>query len=93
MRVMLRSSPGRAWSPWQSVASATMALVGSAAAQPIPPNERRPDLHVVVRDYTHAAFQSHAYYPAWSDNSNSTGDNPDGKLHQFDLFTAKVVIG
>ena len=43
-------------------------------------------------DYTHAAFQSHAFYPAWSDNSNSTGDNPDGTLHQLDLYTAKVVI-
>jgi len=44
-------------------------------------------------DYTHAAFQSGLFYPAWSDNSNSTGDNPDGKLHQLDLFTAKVKIG
>ena len=43
-------------------------------------------------DYTHAAFQSHLFYPAWSDNSNSTGQNPDGALHQLDLFTAKVVI-
>jgi hypothetical protein len=43
-------------------------------------------------DYTHAAFQSHVFYPAWSDNSNSTGDNPDGTLHQFDLYTAKVTI-
>jgi hypothetical protein len=43
-------------------------------------------------DYTHAAFQSHLFYPAWSDNSNSTGQNPDGTLHQLDLFTAKVVI-
>jgi BNR/Asp-box repeat protein len=43
-------------------------------------------------DYTHAAFQSHLFYPAWSDNSNSTGDNPDGTLHQLDLFTARVVI-
>src|SRR6266581_1925984 len=43
-------------------------------------------------DYTHAAFQSHRFYPAWSDNSNSTGQNPDGALHQLDLFTAKVVI-
>ena len=43
-------------------------------------------------DYTEAAFQSGAFYPAWSDNSNSTGDNPDGRLHQLDLFTAKVVI-
>jgi hypothetical protein len=43
-------------------------------------------------DYTHAAFQSHLFYPAWSDNSNSTSQNPDATLHQLDLFTAKVVI-
>jgi hypothetical protein len=43
-------------------------------------------------DYTHAAFQSGFFYPAWSDNSNSTGDNPDGTLHQLDLYTAKVAI-
>ncbi len=43
-------------------------------------------------DYTHAAFQSHLFYPAWSDNSNSTGENPDGALHQLDLFTAKVHV-
>ncbi|HEX9237067.1 MAG TPA: hypothetical protein VF972_12380, partial [Actinomycetota bacterium] len=43
-------------------------------------------------DYTHAAFQSHSFYPAWSDNSNSTGDNPDGTLHQLDLYTAKVTV-
>jgi hypothetical protein len=44
-------------------------------------------------DYTHAAFQSNRFYPAWSDNSDSTGENPDGTLHQLDLFTAKVHIG
>jgi len=43
-------------------------------------------------DYTHAAFQSGTFYPAWSDNSNSTGDNPNGTLHQLDLYTARVVI-
>ncbi|TMK83549.1 MAG: hypothetical protein E6G44_11605 [Actinobacteria bacterium] len=43
-------------------------------------------------DYTHAAFQSGAFYPAWSDNSNSTGDNPDGTLHQLDLYTAKITV-
>ncbi|HYY32348.1 MAG TPA: hypothetical protein VE693_02025 [Gaiellaceae bacterium] len=43
-------------------------------------------------DYTHAAFQSGVFYPAWSDNSNSTGTNPDGTLHQLDLFTAAVAI-
>jgi hypothetical protein len=43
-------------------------------------------------DYTHAAFVGGSFWPAWSDNSNSTGGNPDGALHQFDLYTAKVSI-
>ena len=43
-------------------------------------------------DYTHAAFQSHTFWPVWSDNSNSTGDNPDGTLHQLDLYTAAVSV-
>jgi hypothetical protein len=43
-------------------------------------------------DYTHAWFQSGVFYPAWSDNSNSTGDNPDGTLHMLDLYMAKVVV-
>jgi hypothetical protein len=45
-----------------------------------------------VGDYTHAAFVAGSFWPAWSDNSNSTGDNPDGTLHQLDLYTAKVAI-
>jgi hypothetical protein len=43
-------------------------------------------------DYTHAAFVAGTFWPAWSDNSNSTSDNPNGTLHQFDLYTAKVPI-
>jgi len=43
-------------------------------------------------DYTHAAFESRSFYPAWSDNSNSTGDNPDGTLQKLDLYTAKVTV-
>jgi hypothetical protein len=43
-------------------------------------------------DYTHAAFVAGTFWPAWSDNSNSTGDNPNGTLHQLDLYTAKVSI-
>jgi hypothetical protein len=43
-------------------------------------------------DYTHAAFVAGTFWPAWSDNSNSTGDNPDGTLHQLDLYAAKVSI-
>ena len=45
-----------------------------------------------VGEYTHAAFVGGSFWPAWSDNSNSTGDNPDGTLHQLDLYTAKVSI-
>ena len=45
-----------------------------------------------VGDYTHAAFAGGTFWPAWSDNSNSTGDNPDGTLHQFDLYTAAIPI-
>ena len=39
-------------------------------------------------DYTQVAFQSHLFYPAWSDNSDSTGTNPDGKLRRVDLDSA-----
>jgi BNR/Asp-box repeat len=45
-----------------------------------------------VGDYTHAAFVGGTFWPAWSDNSNSTGTNPNGTLHQFDLYTAKISI-
>jgi hypothetical protein len=45
-----------------------------------------------IGDYTHAAFVAGSFWPTWSDNSNSTGDNPDGTLHQLDLYTAKVSI-
>jgi hypothetical protein len=45
-----------------------------------------------VGDYTHAAFVAGTFWPVWSDNSNSTGDNPDGTLHQFDLYTARIAI-
>jgi hypothetical protein len=43
-------------------------------------------------DYTKVAFDSGTFYPAWSDNSNSTGDNPDGTLTKLDLYTAAVTI-
>ncbi len=43
-------------------------------------------------DYSGLAFQSGVAHPAWSDNSNSTGDNPNGKLHQFDVYTASVPL-
>jgi hypothetical protein len=41
-------------------------------------------------DYTGLAFFGGIAHPAWADNSNSTGDNPDGTLHQLDVYTAAV---
>ena len=43
-------------------------------------------------DYTAAAFQSGLFYTVWPDNSNSTGDNPDGHLHALDVYAARIVV-
>ena len=43
--------------------------------------------------YVGLAFQSGAFYPCWADNSDSTGDNPNGPLSQMAMYTAKVRIG
>jgi hypothetical protein len=41
-------------------------------------------------DYTGLAFSAGVAMPAWSDNSNSTGNNPAGALRTFDIYTARV---
>jgi hypothetical protein len=41
-------------------------------------------------DYSGLSFYGGAAHPAWSDNSNSTVNNPDGALHQLDIYTAAV---
>ena len=43
-------------------------------------------------DYTGLSFYAGIAHPAWSDNSNSTGTNPDGALHQLDIYTAAVPL-
>jgi hypothetical protein len=43
-------------------------------------------------DYSGLSFFGGVAHPAWSDNSNSTGNNPDGALHQLDIYTAAVPI-
>jgi len=42
-------------------------------------------------DYIGIAYHGGKFYPAWPDNSNSTGDNPDG-TSEFDIYTAKVTV-
>lgn len=43
-------------------------------------------------DYSGLSFYGGIAHPAWSDNSNSTGNNPDGRLHQLDIYTASVPV-
>lgn len=42
-------------------------------------------------DYTGLAFHAGVFYPSWADNSNSTGDNPDGTYTTLDVYTARVL--
>ncbi len=44
-------------------------------------------------DYIGLSFYGGVAYPTWADNSNSTGNNPDGSLHAFDIYTAGVPLG
>jgi len=41
-------------------------------------------------DYDGLSFHGGVAHPAWSDNSNSTRDNPDGTLAKLDIYTAAV---
>ena len=41
-------------------------------------------------DYAGLAFYGGIARPAWSDNSNSTGNNPDGALGRLDIYTAAI---
>src|SRR6266702_4346053 len=43
-------------------------------------------------DYSGLAFYRGIAHPAWSDNSNSTGNNPDAALHQLDIYTAALPV-
>jgi hypothetical protein len=44
-------------------------------------------------DYIKAvSFSNNVFYPVWSDNSNSTGDNPNGTLSKLDIYTAKITV-
>jgi len=42
----------------------------------------------IGQDYLH----NEVFYPVWADNSNSTGNNPDGRHSQMDLYTSKVLV-
>jgi hypothetical protein len=41
-------------------------------------------------DYTGLSFDAGVLHPLWFDNSNSTGNNPNGTLNQLNAYTASV---
>ena len=49
--------------------------------------------HIDFGDYSGLSFYGGIAWPSWSDNSNSTGNNPDGALSKLDIFTAPVQLG
>ena len=44
-------------------------------------------------DFTLASFVDGTFWAVWSDNSNSTGDNPDGTLQALDIYVAPIRVG
>ena len=43
-------------------------------------------------DYSGLSFYGGIAHPTWSDNSNSTLNNPDGALSKLDIYTAAVPV-
>lgn len=43
-------------------------------------------------DYSGLAFYGGIIYPCWGDNSNSTGNNPEGTLTTLDAYMAAVIV-
>ena len=43
-------------------------------------------------DYNGLSFYNNKYFYIWSDNSNSTADNPNGTRAAPDIYTAKVTV-
>lgn len=53
-------------------------------------NATASDNGVELGDYTGLDFHAGIVRPIWADNSDSTGDNPDGPRAALDLYTAVV---
>src|SRR5262249_10274998 len=43
-------------------------------------------------DFVHVDYQNGTVFTTWADNSNSTGDNPDGTLSHFDLYFDPILV-
>ena len=43
-------------------------------------------------DYSFIDGYGGAFYPVWMDNTNSTGDNPNGAFGSLNVYTARVIL-
>jgi hypothetical protein len=64
------------------------AVAASAGAS----NAKKAQNGIDFGDYSGLAFFGGVAMPAWSDNSNSTTDNPGGALKTFDIYTARLTL-
>jgi hypothetical protein len=55
-------------------------------------NADRANNTIDLGDYIGLTFRNGVFWPVWADNSNSTRDNPNGRLRGLDLYTAKVTM-
>jgi hypothetical protein len=55
-------------------------------------NAARANNSIDLGDYIGLSFHNGIFWPVWADNSNSTRDNPNGRLRALDLYTARVVM-
>jgi hypothetical protein len=73
----------------------TFSVDGTAFAKNVQISEGTSNAHnsgngIDFGDYTGLAYYGGTAHPAWADNSNSTGNNPNGTLHELDVYTAAV---
>ncbi len=75
--------------------TATKLTVGAAWGV-VPNNTSTYEIGTLVKfdfgDYTGLVYTNGILYPVWSDNSNSTNNNPDGVFRAMDIYTSKVVV-
>ncbi len=60
----------------------------SAAAEPAAGGFR----NLGYGDYSGLTFFGGSLYPSWADNSNSTGNNPNGALSNMDIYVDRVIV-
>jgi hypothetical protein len=88
--------PGLGMTQWITSNTATAITVSPGWTVPpvnVGPFQINPLYAFDYGDYTGVAFFNGKFLPVWSDNSNSTGDNPDQTPRGWlDLYTAAVTV-